>query len=444
LTEDNDKDKQQVLDELAVMRRHVARLEALRVEHEETARALHERNRDLALLNRAGQTLTATLDPKEVIERMLSAVTETIGSQAGSVWLWDEKEPDWLVCQAAFDSGQDYTLLNHRLEPGQGIAGWVAQNATSAIAGRASSDPRFTTEVDQEIGFETTSLLAVPLQVRNRVIGVLEVVNKLEGEFDTDDLSVVETLAASAATALDNARLVAQLREQTRELQIRNEELDAFAHTVAHDLKSPTAIIIGFGEALEDNLDSLSFDELRRHLRTITRNGRRMNSIIKELLLMASVRKAQLEIDRVEMDDVMLEVLDRLSILIQDSGAEIILPESWPAAMGYAPWIEEIWVNYISNAIKYGGDPPRVELGAAVEDENQIRYWTRDNGPGLNPEEQERLFAAFTQLHPARVKGHGLGLSIVSRIVEKLGGSVGVESEPGHGSTFFFVLPGAD
>jgi two-component system sensor histidine kinase/response regulator len=103
--------------------------------------------------------------------------------------------------------------------------------------------------------------------------------------------------------------------------------------------------------------------------------------------------------------------------------------------------VEEIWTNYLSNAIKYGGQPPCVELGATEQSDDFVRFWVRDNGNGLTGEEQARLFAPFTRLYPAQVKGYGLGLSIVQRIVDKLGGQVGVESRLGQGSTFSFTLP---
>jgi signal transduction histidine kinase len=389
-----------------------------------------------------GRTLTATLDPWEVVTRLLHAATEAIDARAGSVWLWDKEQPGWLVCNAAFDHGEGLPLVNLRLAPGKGIVGWVARHRESVITNRVSEDARFTSEIDTEIGFETVSLLAVPILLRGEVIGVLEVVNKRSGGFDQDDRFLVETLAASAAVALDNARLVEQLRDQTDELQTRNEELDAFAHTVAHDLKGPIGVIIGFSEALEENLEAIPPEDVLRYLRTITRNGRRMNSIIKELLLMASVRTTQLKIAPVDTAAVVKEALDRLAYITDNKQVEIVQPKSWPVALGYEPWIEEVWVNYISNAIKYGGDPPRVELGATKQPDGSVRFWTLDNGPGIEAEDRERLFIPFSQLQPIRAQGHGLGLSIVRRIVEKLGGSVGVDSQAGQGSVFFFTLPG--
>ncbi|RMG87985.1 MAG: ATP-binding protein, partial [Chloroflexi bacterium] len=115
--------------------------------------------------------------------------------------------------------------------------------------------------------------------------------------------------------------------------------------------------------------------------------------------------------------------------------------QSWPIAVGHAPWVEEVWSNYISNAVKYGGEPPQITIGAEQE-KNYVRFYVHDNGPGLDAQARSRLFAAGTRLAQHRaLKGHGLGLSIVRRIVERLGGEVGVESEPGQGSTFYFTLP---
>jgi signal transduction histidine kinase len=112
--------------------------------------------------------------------------------------------------------------------------------------------------------------------------------------------------------------------------------------------------------------------------------------------------------------------------------------------LGHGPWIAEVWSNYLSNAVKYGGQPPRIQLGAdLVAERARVRFWVQDNGPGLTPEQQAALFQPFARVTETRVKGHGLGLSIVRRIAEKLGGNAGVESQPGAGSRFWFELPAA-
>ncbi len=245
------------------------------------------------------------------------------------------------------------------------------------------------------------------------------------------------------------------LRQYAAELKARNEELDAFAHTVAHDLKNPLNNVINSAALLtEDNVGSLG-ETQQECLQMIVRSVLKMDNIIDELLLLAGVRKTEVAIEPLDMAGIVAEARLRLADLIEDTRSEIILPEAsaWPVAIGYGPWVEEVWVNYLSNALKYGGWPPRIELGAdadpspaVVEGEGGIvRFWVHDNGQGIAREDQARLFTPFTRLDQARAKGHGLGLSIVRRIVEKLGGQVGVESDgvPGQGSTFFFTLPSA-
>jgi signal transduction histidine kinase len=144
------------------------------------------------------------------------------------------------------------------------------------------------------------------------------------------------------------------------------------------------------------------------------------------------------------MGTIVAEALLRLNYMVENSQADVVVAETWPSALGHAQWVEEVWVNYISNGLKYGGEPPHLELGATPHSNGLIRFWIRDNGPGLTPEEQTQVFDRFTRLEETRAKGHGLGLSIVQHIVEKLGGEVGVESEAGQGSVFSFTLPAAN
>lgn len=234
-----------------------------------------------------------------------------------------------------------------------------------------------------------------------------------------------------------------ELRQHAEDLEARNEELDAFAHTVAHDLKNPLQHLIGYAEVLHADYDVLSDETREDALETIARAADRMDNIVEELLLLAAVRRGEVRTEPLDMAPIVAEAQDRLAYVIEERSARISVPETWPAAMGHAAWVEEAWANYLSNAIKYGGDPPRVELGASEQPDGMVRFWVRDNGQGLTPEDQARLFIPFTRLHQVRAEGQGLGLSIVRRILDKLEGQVGVESEVGEGSTFYFTLPQA-
>jgi PAS domain S-box-containing protein len=240
------------------------------------------------------------------------------------------------------------------------------------------------------------------------------------------------------------------LRDITQSKQAEDErerligELDAFAHTVAHDLKTPVTALMSYGLYLLDGYADMPEAEIREHLETIVQAGQEVNGIIDALLLLASVDKMEkVPVSPLNMGEIVAEAQKRLATLIVQARARISGPVTWPVALGYAPWIEEVWVNYLSNAIKYGGEPPVVTLGAAIQPDGKIRCWVRDNGYGLTAEEQQRLFTEFTRLHGSRVEGHGLGLSIARHIVEKLGGQVGVESTIGTGTEFSFTLPKA-
>jgi PAS domain S-box-containing protein len=244
-------------------------------------------------------------------------------------------------------------------------------------------------------------------------------------------------LRAEEALSLSNA-----------ELQVRNEELDAFAHTVAHDLKNPAFLIIGYAEVLTRDYVTLSDGERQRYVKVIVQTGYRISTIIDELLLLAELRKSEVKTSPLDMVHIVADSISRLADMIKNAQAEIVWPDAsmWPAALGHGPWVEEVWANYLGNALKYGGTPPatpRIELGAALQPDGMVCYWVRDHGRGLTPEEQSSLFTPFTRLDQVRPKGHGLGLSIVRRIVEKLGGQVGLKSQVGEGSTFYFTLPAA-
>jgi len=234
-----------------------------------------------------------------------------------------------------------------------------------------------------------------------------------------------------------------KLKEYASELEMRNRELEAFAHTVAHDLKSILASIIAGAEVLEALCTNMPTEALKKRLHTLSQTGRKMDNLLEELLALSEARSSAVERRPLEMASVVTDALHRLADLIAEHHAEIIQPETWPKALGHGPWIEDVWANYISNAIKYGGHPPRVELGSTVLSDNRIRFWVRDNGPGISAEDQRRLFQPFSRLDDERSHGHGLGLSIVWRIIHRLGGEVGVESQKGQGSLFYFVLPAA-
>ena len=224
------------------------------------------------------------------------------------------------------------------------------------------------------------------------------------------------------------------------ELKNMLDEIDTFSHTVAHDLKTPLSLLAGFSDLLSTH--KLSETERAEAVNVIRLYSNKMMNIVDELLILARVRRQQnVGLETLDMAPIVKSALLRLERLAVEKNGKIFSPARWPSSLGYAPWVEEVWVNYISNALKYGGQLPSIYLGSE-ERNHEVRFWVKDSGPGLRKDDQEKLFKEFSRLSGAEDEsGHGLGLFIVGRIMSKLGGEAGVESEPGSGSKFYFSLP---
>jgi signal transduction histidine kinase len=434
----------------------------------ERTAALHRNAARLGILHEIDQSLLAARRPEIIALAAIGRIRRLVPCQHALVIAADpEGQLEVLASQSAVDA----------VEPDD------APHSRAALYSGLLSDPVLTR--GQIYGVEDLAALArrsplqealyrmgarqyvvVPLMMQGELVGTLNLESAAAHAFTANHVTIAQEVGTSLAVAIRQARLYAQLQQELEErmqaeaslqrrtvaLEARNAELDAFAHTVAHDLKNPVAAMVGYADLLRLRREQMSRERQDDYLRIISQNARKMSSIIDALLVLASVRaRDDFQIEPLDMGQIVAEARSRLQELVDELGAEIRVPEEWPMALGYAPWVEEVWANYLSNALKYGGRPPRVELGFTLPDGHihtrdlSICYWVRDDGPGLTPQQQAVLFTPFERLHQGRAEGHGLGLSIVQRIVQKLGGRVGVESSglAGEGSTFYFTLPPA-
>ena len=268
-----------------------------------------------------------------------------------------------------------------------------------------------------------------PLRRHFRIL----VVSPARGEFATifEDISAAKEMEA-ALTASNEA------------LKARNEELDAYAHTVAHDLKNPVAAILGFAEHLGEGLDSMPESERRESLEAITRSAQKMQAIIDALLLLGEARRSDVPISAARPGPHHGRMPERPRARGETSRGRGPPPAKLAVGSG---------LRAVGRAGPHELRQQRAEVrrpapasrarGGGRETKGHVRFWVRDNGRGLTPEEIGRTFAPFTRLSVEDVTGHGLGLSIVRRLVERMGGEVAVESEgrPGAGCTFSFTLP---
>jgi signal transduction histidine kinase len=268
-----------------------------------------------------------------------------------------------------------------------------------------------------------------------------------------------------------------ELRKLNYELHLANRDLDAFSRMVAHDLKHFLGPVLLVAESFVDEDGQVDVQDAVPHLPKIAQAVRDMDNVIEGLLLLAHMRRERLVLEPLDMDTVVQESLRRLRHLIQRKDVIIRQSAVWPTVLSFKQGVIEVWVNYISNAVKYGGDSPRLELGwqalvgkagsCVCAPEYEVRrevkttwpsrqapmacFWVRDYGLGIDGTMAAMLFEDRAQEHGTQIaptheglEGHGLGLPIVRYIVEKLGGRVYVKSEVGVGSTFGFTLPLTD
>ncbi len=232
------------------------------------------------------------------------------------------------------------------------------------------------------------------------------------------------------------------LRRKLEEHEQIIADLDAYAHHVAHDLKNPLSLIKASSELLMQNPADFDHAQIESLNNILFSASSKAVQIVDTLLEVARLRRQEFAPKPVDMYGVIEEVRSRLAETIQTRGA-LIEVRHLPPALANAHWLEEVWVNLISNAVKYGGNPPVIRVSGVIEGAF-VRYTIRDNGDGITAAEQRRLFTSFSRLerHKDSADGYGLGLHIVKTIINKLGGRVWIESEGvyGKGTAFHFTL----
>lgn len=255
--------------------------------------------------------------------------------------------------------------------------------------------------------------------------------------WNTDHASALQQAASLLSEMFKTRDIIDDLIE-------RNEELNAYSSIIAHELKSPLSAIVAYADSLRHGL---GVSDPTIFLERILASADRMSEMITHLLWMARLDRPLDTVHVVTIEPVIESTLRRLHHALERRIIAIQVDPDLPNALGHDVWIEEVFANLISNAIKYIGEEnpnPHIRLSARRLG-HRVRYEVRDNGIGISAEDQALLFRSFNRLNDhVRIEGTGLGLAIVQRIVARLGGDVGVESEVGQGSTFWFTLPAAN
>ncbi|MFZ4522666.1 MAG: sensor histidine kinase [Bacteroidales bacterium] len=251
-----------------------------------------------------------------------------------------------------------------------------------------------------------------------------------------------DELLGAITVRLKKADIIRKKSEHADDLELINKGLNAFAHSVSHDLKAPLRALDGYSKILMDEYTGILDKDGLRYLETIRSNSAKMRELIDGLMLFSRQRKAEISRSLVNMKRLAEIVVAESTAEKRKNPVEIILADI-PDALGDVTMMRQVFVNLISNAIKYSSKKkqPVIEIGYTVI-ENEGVYFVKDNGVGFDMKYYSKLFGVFHRLHSENeFKGIGIGLSIVKDIVEKHGGRVWAEGVPEQGTTFYFTLP---
>ncbi len=393
-----------------------------------TQDALQARIARLERIIEISRSLNSTLSLRPLLHKIIEAAQALTNTEASSVLLLDRKTGE-LHFEAA-TGARSREIVSVVVPMDSSVAGWVVQHGQPLIIEDAHSDPRFYQRIEEEICFETHSLIAVPLAAKGKLIGVLEAVNKHGGEpFSEEDLETLVILADQAAVAIENAVLFQQS--------------DLVAE-IAHEMRTPLTSIVGYAEMIQR--EDVSGQDQQAFARTIQREAARLSRMTSAFLDLARLEsgRAFLNRERISLETI---VEDTVGLLRPQAEKKHIalrsqLPQELPPLTGDWQRLQQAMINLVGNAVKYCGPGGQVTVTAQVSGQEMV-VCVADTGPGIPKEEQEYLFQKFYRLPHTEdlVEGTGLGLAITRRIVEAHGGRIWVESEEGKGAAFHLTLP---
>lgn len=389
-----------------------------------------------------GQMLNSTLDLAQLLETIIQTAADLLATQAASILLMDERTGELFFAASTGSSREELRAIKVPLEGS--IAGAIYRTGEPIIVGDVSGDSRHYTGVDQSISFHTRSLLGVPLQVRSRCIGVLEAINKLNGEqFEESDVRLLLAMASHAAIAIENARLVANLREANRRLSDLDRLKTNFISIASHELRTPLMIVQGFASFLREQASG----EMTGDLDMVLRGASKLQAIIDQMTNLNYLEAGLSELKRENL------VVQNLVEDIAREWGPLAAAKQQTLTVNVPPTpifvhadrskIDLALSNVMNNAVKFTPENGHIAV-QVISHTGRVEIAVVDDGVGIPKEELGRVFERFYQVEDHLTRhygGLGLGLAIAKEVIEQHGGRIWAESGDGQGSRFRITLP---
>ena len=394
-------------------------------------------NRRLEILSDTAARLLASPQPQTLVEDICRRVMEFLDCHAFFNYLVDEEQRR-LHLNAYSGIPEDVAHRIEWLDFGSAVCGCAARDGVRIVAEDIPTTPDPRTDLVKSFGIQAYA--CHPLMAGRRVIGTLSFGTRTRPRFTDEEIGLMKTVADQVAIAMERIQAAEALRRTADDLARSNKDLEQFAYVASHDLQEPLRIVAGYIQLLERRYKGKLDTDADEFIEFAVDGATRMRTLINDLLAYSRVGTRGKAPAPVDLEAVLARAVGNLRAAVEESSAQVT-HDPLPTVMGDATQLLQLFQNLLSNAIKFRREgPPDIRV-TARRDAGHWLLAVRDNGIGIGPEYKDRIFVIFQRLHTReKYPGTGIGLAICKRIVERHGGTIWVESEPGKGSTFFFTL----
>ncbi len=399
----------------------------------------------LERIAKISQTLNSTLELGTLLKTITQVATELTGTEACSILLYDKASDQLKFTPATSSVGTD-RLLSIPVPLEGSIAGWVFKKARPMLIRDVKSDTHWNQSIDDQSSFDTRSILGVPLKIKQKVIGVLELLNKKDDiGFTQDDIQIATTLASQVAVAIENAKLWKDVQKAYKDLQELDDLKSQFVSIASHELRTPLAVILGYATFLRDEVSGQASEQLEMVLSSAVK----LRNLIDDMVNLRHIKKKDVALDVTifSMKELVQEVVAEFDNLLKAKALNLkVYFSEADDPINFEGDRQKIYLvvaNLLSNATKFTPENGSI-LVALARKNRKIILRVADTGIGISTAEHKKIFDDFYQVEPVltrRFEGMGLGLSIVKGMVDIHKGSVKVESVPDKGSQFTITLP---
>jgi len=402
---------------------------------------LEGRHKSLLRLVELSVTLNSTLDLDELLQKITATATELLECEAASILLYDEQNPRLYFAAA---TGSDPAQLAEVPVPiDSSLAGTIFRTSQPIILNNAGQDPRHYSLVSDHIKFKVSSMLGVPMPIKERTMGVLEAVNKREGGFTDGDVAILSVIAAHAAIAIDNARLLRATQQALEKVKVTNQIKSNFLALASHELRTPLSVIMGYASFLQEGASA----EATGHVNHVMGAAAQMRSVLDQMNNLTLLQADEMEMRqmKISIQSVLNFALDEIKYAAARRDMRLVLDfQDDPIYVNVDPEKTALaFVNLLNNAIRFSTQESEITIGA-IQQEKQVLVWVQDHGIGIPADKLQKVFEEFYQIEPPHTRhygGLGIGLTIAKGLIETQGGSIWAESDgEGQGSTFKVML----